>query len=223
MSARAAIASQRKWRRIPAWAFTNSKFQRILELCRGKDVLDCGCVGSPIEDVAGMSATSHFQIAKVAQRCVGVDIDDVEIQKRQKMSYQVRVANVETMDLGESFDVIVAADIIEHLSNAGQFLERARAHLRPAGKLCIVTPNPSSTNTVLKALAGIRVAINPEHTCWYDPDTLRQLLRRYGFEPIECYWQDYQKRGITTVLTRIRPSLSAHFIMISQHVEDRRP
>jgi len=82
------------------------------------------------------------------------------------------------------FDVVVAADLIEHLANPGLFLERCREHLRDGGLLCIVTPNAHSLNTSAKALLGVRAAINPKHTSWYDPTTLKQLLARHGFRAL---------------------------------------
>lgn len=204
------------WHDVPRFPFTNSKFTRILEICRGKDVLDCGCVGSAIGNAEDMAATSHYQIAAISRMCVGVDLDGAEIQKRRVMGYDVRHANVESMVLGERFDVVVAADLIEHVSNAGAFLETVKAHLRPDGLLCLVTPNATSANSVFKAIFGVESTVNPEHTCWYDPITLQQLLTRHGFEPLEYYWQDYQRHPLVTILTRLRPNLSAHFILIAR-------
>lgn len=207
---------KRNWHAVAPFRFTNSKFARILEICRGKDVLDCGCVGSPIENAEEMAGTSHFQIAAVSRRCVGVDLNGTEIGKRRSLGYDVRHANVESMALGEQFDVVVAGDLIEHVSNAGAFLEAVKDHLRPAGLLCLVTPNATSANSVFKAIFGVESIVNPEHTCWYDPITLQQLLTRHGFEPLEYYWQDYQRHPLVTILTRLRPNLSAHFILIAR-------
>lgn len=207
---------RRRWSPLPAWSLTASKFDRILQLCQGKDVLDCGCVGSVLENPSDMAATSHHQIAKAARHCVGVDIIPEEIKKRQRAGYDVRLANVETMELGETFDVVVAADLIEHVSNPGSFLDHAHRLLRAGGLLCLVTPNPSSLNTVMKAVLGVKAAVNPEHTCWYDPTTLAQLVRRHGFEPAEWYWQDYRRLPIVTLATRLRPNLAAHFILIAR-------
>ncbi len=215
MSWLARLVGRSHWQTLPAWGFTDSKFARILELCRGKDVLDCGCVGSELEDPRTLASTSHYHIAKAARQSVGVDIAADEVAKRRAAGYDVRTANVETMELRETFDVVVAADLIEHLSNPGLFLDRVREHLRPDGLLCLVTPNPWSANGVLKAVAGFRMRVNPEHTCWYDPVTLAQLLERHGFVPREWYWQDYGRNPLATLLARIRPNLAAHFIVIA--------
>ena len=130
------------------------------------------------------------------------------------MGYNVVHGNVETMNLGRCFDVIVASDLIEHLANPGMFLERSREHLRDDGALCLVTPNAHSLNTAAKALLGAKAAVNPEHTCWYDPTTLKQLLARHGFWPAEEYWQDYRRSPLVSLSVRIRPNLAAHYIVI---------
>ncbi len=223
MSLLATILGKSNWESWSAWPLKESKFERILELCAGKEVLDCGCVGSKLETVSDMPTTSHHNIAKASSHCVGVDIVADEVDRRKAAGYDVRLANVETMKLGQTFDVVVAADLIEHLSNAGAFLDRVHEHLRPNGLLCLVTPNPLSANVVFKSLVGIRSRVNPEHTCWYDPQTLQQLLWRHGFRPVEWYWQDYQRHPLAVLATGIRPNLAAHFIVISKRSEAGTP
>ncbi len=215
MTLLARLGVRKGWRDAPAYPLVASKFARILELAKGKDVLDCGCVGSPIEDESQIAATSHHRIAEVAHSCLGVDSWTEEVTKRRAAGYDVIAANVERMDLGRTFDLIVAADLLEHLANPGAFLERARAHLRHDGFISIVTPNAFSANVALKSLMGIVPRVNPEHTCWYDPATLEQLLRRHGFRPVEWYWQDYSRHPLVAALVRRRPNLSAHLICIA--------
>lgn len=206
----------RRWTASERFPLVPSKFGRILELVESREVLDCGCVGSAAETRDDVRQTSHEMIASRAKSCLGIDIWEAEIEKRRAMGYNVVSGNVEEMSLGRTFDVIVAADLIEHLANPGMFLQRARSHLRDGGLLCLVTPNAHSLNTSVKALLGVRAAVNPEHTCWYDPTTLRQLLARYGFRPMEQYWQDYMKSPLAQVVLRVRPNLAAHFIVIAR-------
>ena len=210
------IGTRKGWRSAPTYPLVDSKFGRILELVSGKDVLDCGCVGSAIEDESQIAATSHYQIARVARSCLGVDTWAGEVEKRRRAGYDVLTANVEAMQLGRTFDAVVAADLIEHLANPGSFLDRVREHLRPGGLLCLVTPNAFSANVALKSLAGLAPGVNPEHTCWYDPVTLEHLLRRHGFRPVEWYWQDYGRHSMLAALVRRRPNLAAHLICIAE-------
>jgi 2-polyprenyl-3-methyl-5-hydroxy-6-metoxy-1,4-benzoquinol methylase len=193
------------------------KFDRILALAEGKDVLDIGCLGG--ETHVDVSRTAHGMLATRARSCLGIDIDSSEIRRWQGLGYDVLLADAENFHINRTFDLIVAADLIEHLGNPGQFLERAKAHLRPRGLLCIVTPNAHSLNSAFKSLAGLTLQVNPEHTCWYDRTTLRQLLSRYGFGPIEEYWQDYQRHPLAALALRARKNLAAHIIVIAHTIE----
>ena len=89
-------------------------------------------------------------------------------------------ARVEALDLGRSFDVIVAPDNIEHLSDAGGFLRSMRSHLSPGGSLLVTTPNPTSLVRILEQLVRGRAKANVEHTAWYTGQVLDQLARRHG-------------------------------------------
>jgi len=202
-----------RWTPEDDLSLVGTKFGRILELAQGRDVLDVGCVGGIGE--VDLEQTSHARLAKVARSLLGIDTVAAEIERRRNQGYDVVVADAQSFDLGRKFDVIVAADLIEHLGNSGAFLERAREHLRPGGLLCIVTPNALSLNNALKSLAGLRVRVNVEHTCWYDRTTLRQLLARYEFQPVEEYWQDDQTHWLTTLALRFRRNLAAHLIVIA--------
>lgn len=215
------LGSKKGWTSAGNHPLVRSKLSRILELARGKDVLDCGCVGARLEGASfeyegNTSASGHFRIAEAARSCLGVDMWEEEVERRRRAGLNVVTANVETMQLGKTFDVIVAGDLIEHLANPGAFLQRAYEHLRDRGYLCIVTPNAFSVNTVFKSLLGVSAEVNAEHTCWYDPTTLEQLLRRHGFRPVEWYWQDYGRNPVALALVRRRPNLAAHLICIAQ-------
>ena len=205
-----------RWTAADRFPLVRSKFGRILELVEGKDVLDCGCVGSPAGAKEDVRQTSHEMISQRAKYCLGIDVWREEVEKRQAMGYNVVWGNVEQMSLDRTFDVIVAADLIEHLANPGLFLDRAHSHLKEGGLLCVVTPNAHSLNTSAKALMGIRIGANPDHTCWFDPTTMRQLLARCGFSPVEEYWQDYSRSALAEVALRLRPNLAAHYIVIAR-------
>jgi len=202
-----------RWTREEDLGLSRSKFGRILELAKDREVLDVGCVGGRNERVED---SSHPRITSVARYCLGIDIVADEIERRKLSGYTVEIADAESFQLGRRFDVIVAADLIEHLVNPGNFLARAREHLRPSGVLCLVTPNALSLNNALKSLAGLKVAVNPEHTCWFDRTTLRGLLGRYGFRVVEEYWQDYLKHPLTAIVLRFRRNLAAHLIVIAR-------
>ena len=72
------------------------------------------------------------------------------------------------------FDVVVLADVLEHLDDPVAAIDRCARLLRPGGVLCVVTPDPSSLTA---RLAGARWwGYLPAHTVLLPRRTLRELI-----------------------------------------------
>src|SRR4029078_7075118 len=76
------------------------------------------------------------------------------------------------------FDVVMLADVIEHLDDPVDGIRRCAALLGRGGVLCVVTPDPSSRTA---RVAGRRWwGYVPAHTCLLPRRTLRELLAAAG-------------------------------------------
>lgn len=163
------------------------KFSYIQKFVQNKDVLDVGvvCHNVQFNEEWYRNQFLHDYICKSAKSVIGIDIEKDGIEKLNKCGYNVQTMNAENMKLMETFDVIVAGDLIEHLSNPGCFIKRAYEHLRKDGLLIILTPNPFNLKRCIKQLFGRKIESNLQHTCWFDVQTLTQLCERFGFELTE--------------------------------------
>lgn len=202
------------------------KLDWILPLAKGKKVLDLGCVQHNL-DWTNTPDWLHGMLAKTASSLTGVDILEKEAEILRQRGYDIRVANVETMDLGESFDVIVAGDIIEHLANPGLFLESVARHMDNNSLFLVSTPNPVNFLRFMRILIKGRVGGNKEHTCWYTDKMLKQLAARYNLEVVETRYVDdsYQWMSLRSkilwapwiiinfLLCRLRPAFSETLCM----------
>jgi len=162
-------------------AFDDHKIAFTVKYCEGKDVLDIGCVGDDAEDYQSRYWV-HKAMAAVAKSVVGLDRNEAGVKVLQTRGFNVVAGNAEHFDLGRTFDVIVAGDLIERLEDLNGFLECCKTHLRPGGRLLISTANPWYWRNVIKAALHKEVTSNPERTCWICPRTLRQLVGRHGME-----------------------------------------
>lgn len=79
-----------------------------------------------------------------------------------------------------SFDLVTMLDVLEHLVNPRECLERARSLLAPGGFLMVETPNMVGW---LTRLLGSRHPFvrPPEHLLYFTPSSLRLLLEQTGF------------------------------------------
>lgn len=150
------------------------------ETPQSASILDMGCVQHDLDRI-NESTWLHGRLCEAFNDVTGLDYAEDEVRELNQRGYDVVHADAESFDLPETYDMVVAGELIEHLSNPGRFLQRVRNHLKSSGRLLLTTPNPWYYGYFLQATRG-EVLSNPEHTCWFDKRTLRQLLSRYGFE-----------------------------------------
>jgi 2-polyprenyl-3-methyl-5-hydroxy-6-metoxy-1,4-benzoquinol methylase len=155
----------------------------VIEEYTTGDVLDVGVVQHDIEKTSN-ETWLHEKIYDFdgVNEVVGIDMLDEEIEILQEKGYNVQTQNAEKIDFDRKFDTIVAGELIEHLSNPGKFLEKSSQHLRSGGSLIITTPNTFNILRFLYLIKNDEVPCNPEHTGWYDPKTLNQLVQRYDLD-----------------------------------------
>lgn len=186
----------------------------LLNLSSGKRVLHLGCVGftdCTVEEKIRLARQSLHQKLSSVSDCIGVDLDDVSILqlKERGIFNNVFVGDVEQLgelpaDLG-LFDVVIAGDIIEHLSNPGKMLDGLGRWLKPDGIVVVSTPNAFSLPAYLRWIRGC-FHEGAQHVVCFNPITLSQLAARHGFEVVRalsCYQSTAkQTHGIAFTLGR---------------------
>jgi 2-polyprenyl-3-methyl-5-hydroxy-6-metoxy-1,4-benzoquinol methylase len=164
--------------------FDDHKIAYVTKRCKGKDVLDLGCV-QHTKDAYLNKNWLHKAIIKVAKKTKGLDLYSEGVKTLQAEGYDVVYGDAQNFELGEKYDVVVAGDLIEHLSNFDGFFNSVRGHLRDDGVLLIATPNPWHWMQCIRSAIGQRIIVNPEHTTWFCPDTVRLIGKRFGFEVVD--------------------------------------
>ena len=163
----------------------------LVELARGRCVLDLGCVDHDSDEaLARGDEWLHARLQSVAKKLVGVDLLATDVEALNARGFDIRVADVESLQLGEQFDLIVAGDLIEHLSNIGQFLDSVSRHMHDESVFVVTTPNPFNIEQFAQALFRNKILVNPEHTVWIDPRVMHELISRSPLEIVNFHWID---------------------------------
>ncbi|SEP93680.1 class I SAM-dependent methyltransferase [Natrinema salaciae] len=157
------------------------RYPHIKEHIQSKSVLDIGCVE---HDPANSSEEYwlHDKIRRDSRLTVGLDI--IEAPGLNERGYDIRAADARDFNLDETFDVVVAGELIEHLDNFDGLFSSIKTHLKDDGILILTTPNGMSVLYSLKRYL-LGDFVHQEHTCWFDSQTIRQLLFRHGFKATE--------------------------------------
>jgi len=161
----------------------NARVAAVLSEVRGHRVLNVGCAGHARPDTTARRARwLHGALVACGYSVLGIDVDEGQLEWMRAEGHEVLELDAQRLDeLDESFDTIVAGELIEHLENPGLFLEACRRRLTEAGRLVLTTPNAFGPLYWLTYASSGGRAANPEHTCWFDGQTLSELLRRSGY------------------------------------------
>lgn len=104
-------------------------------------------VGSDKQVLELGSSTGYLTKIMTNNNCTVdvVEIDKEDIMKAQDFARSVFLGSIEdeaiTKKITESYDVVLAGDIIEHLARPDKFLQFIKTKIKPNGKLVLSTPN----------------------------------------------------------------------------------
>ncbi|WP_051053580.1 class I SAM-dependent methyltransferase [Mycolicibacterium chubuense] len=143
-------------------------YRRLVDRCRGRDVLEAGCGEGYGADL----------IAGVARHVIGLDYDESAVAHVRARYPRVDMRHGNLADLpleSASVDVVVNFQVIEHLWDQGQFVAECLRVLRPGGVLLMSTPNRITFSP------GRDTPINPFHTRELNAVELTELLENAGF------------------------------------------
>jgi 2-polyprenyl-3-methyl-5-hydroxy-6-metoxy-1,4-benzoquinol methylase len=171
--------------------FRTEKNQFILDFCRGKRVLDVGCVNHNVE-ATRRDDWRHAQIARVAKKVVGLDYEVAAVEDIRKRGWEVVAADAQDFDIREqypdNFEAIIASEIIEHLVNPGAFLDCLQKHLAPGGRILITTPHAFGVAFFLEILVWDEERMNDDHTMIFSRKNLAHLIKKCGLDVKEFHW-----------------------------------
>ncbi len=180
----------------------------IIGEARGRRVLHLGCVGetdgSTEHRSGAFPGSLHARLMEVADSVTGVDSSAAVVAGWRDTHGvdNIAVGDVEhlgALSLDGGFDLVVASDIIEHLSRPGSLLEGIRSVCAPGTRLIVTTPNAFGLLNYVRFLRGT-FRDGDEHVVTFNPVNLVLLLERHHVEILDvktCHQSFAATRGLS--------------------------
>lgn len=216
-----------------------SSLKIISSLPNIKDVLDAGC------------GHGKFMLSLKKMRpelkLKGVDYSNAEVKTAKKYGLDVKQMNFENgiKMKSNSFDLVYAGEIIEHLYNTDLFVSESNRILRKGGYFIITTPNLLAWFNRILAVIGIQpLFLEPStksklvgagilgklkkesapvgHVRIFTIQALKDILEMNGFEVVKIYGNPYEEGFPPKLLfldklaTFASPSLAGQLIVLAK-------
>lgn len=118
----------------------------------------------------------------------GIDLakDAVEIAAKRYPGIEFCRGGIEVLQENERYDVIMAFEVIEHVTSPNDFFHRVRDLLEPRGFFVVSTPNYECARRIgPQNWVGFNEIL--EHVYFFDLDMLRKYGERHGLEAVQWY------------------------------------
>lgn len=155
--------------KVPAAPVFN-RADYLIKASRNKVILDIGASGPMSEE-----------LKKVAAEYYGLDIEPNTGKNFHKIDLDT-AKHIPPMT--SRLEIVIAGEVLEHLSNAGHFLDMVHELGR---QVIVTTPNAFGAGGAQHIRRGVE-SVNREHVAWYSYHTLKVLVERHGFKVLLWGW-----------------------------------
>jgi len=164
-----------------------------------KSVLDIGCCNG--ENLV------HFGLGST-----GLTINPEEVAVGTAHGLDIRLGNIEATDfsLDQTYDVIFANNLFEHLYSPHAFLIKIKQFLKPGGILILGVPCIPKIVSLLH-ITKFRGSLADAHINFFTRDTLIKTVERAGWKPKETRGFHFANSFVDHLLDPIYP----HFYVVA--------
>jgi len=145
--------------------------------------------GARVLDVGSGEGGLALELSNRGCEVVCLELDPVLASEAERRGLDVRAVDVSKDALSElgTFDVVVCADVLEHLRDPAAVLARLRRLLRPGATLLVSIPNVAFVSVRLGLLLGrfnyqAEGLLDATHLRFFTHSTSRDLLEGAGYK-----------------------------------------
>ena len=171
------IALVEEYQLKPSEDSSHGRITKLLQHRPQSRILDLGCS-------SGMLAE---RLRGLGHQVVGVDVNEID-GVRERTDYFIRADLNEGIpsEVGSGFDIVLLADVLEHVLSPGTLITQAREVLSPSGTAIFCVPNMAHWYPRFRATLGMfdydqRGILDATHVRFFTRRSLVKLIERRGF------------------------------------------
>lgn len=153
--------------------------RRVCQKYNLKKVIDIGCGSGQLVKYLNNHRIKTF----------GCDNSTIAVKTAQKINKKNTIIKAQATRLPfkqKTFDLVTCISVIEHLTETDgeKLIQEAKRILTDKGYLFVVTPNFATPIRLIQGNKWFAYS-DKTHLFYYSPDSITQLLKKYGFTKIK--------------------------------------
>lgn len=210
----------------PKHLIKNKKIWFMNYLNKNQMFLDLGC-GTGTDTIAASQKVKTAIGLDISKKSIKTAAQQLEKAKTKNVSFQKHDLNKKLPFDSDTFDVVLASDVLEHLERREFALRELRKVLKDKGLLLLVTDNPNTSWKKKQKKHGMFYYADSDHKYEYSKEEILELLKKHSFEvlKIDVVTYDTPFKGFIDLVGGISLSLYRYFSrwkkeMVKMHPEE---
>ena len=171
------IALNEEYQLKPSEDSSHGRISALLSSRSPSKILDLGCSGGQLAE----------RLRGMGHHVTGVDVIEIPgVGERTDSFFKADLNDGIPYEAGSGFDVVLGADVLEHLVNPGALLAQTREVLSPDGVAIFCVPNIAHWYPRARSTLGMfdydqRGILDATHLRFFTRRSIRKLIERQGY------------------------------------------
>ena len=204
------IALKEEYELKPSEDSSHGRISTLLGSKPPSKILDLGCSSGLLAE----------RLRAIGHQVIGVDTAEIDgVAERVSAFYKADLNDGIPPEVGTDFDVVLAADVLEHLADPASLMDQIHRVLSPEGSVLFCVPNIAHWYPRFRATLGMfdydqRGILDATHLRFFTRRSISRLVERAGFtirriEPVGLPLDALGLEGASAKLVR----LVDHFVL----------
>ena len=171
------IALSEEYQLKPSDDSSHGRITKLLQCRPPSRILDLGCSSGLLAE----------RLRRMGHHVIGVDVNEIDgVRERTDAFFKADLNEGIPTAVGYGFDIVLAADVLEHVVNPGALMSQARDVLAPTGTALFCVPNIAHWYPRFRSTLGMfdydqRGILDSTHLRFFTRRSLVKLVERRGF------------------------------------------